>query len=232
MVTWFTSDSAVSFFFFIQSATSSDFFPLSPRAATASWLSKQIMVYSFTNLFLRKPVTQAAIAPTPAWKAVASCPSKMCHCILLWCLQIPAPVPYWLQAPSVNQTSSFLSWLGQFFHHSSLVGITIRYLPKVRRRVTWSFIILNLLSTLSAFAQIDYVLFQISRIWLRRTYAYTSFADSTIIPTVGRSKSISNTCWSCSHRPCDQNACCPLPVWTLPRQSPLCPTMWQPLTWS
>ncbi len=37
MVSWFTSDSAVSFF--IQSATSSDFVPFAPGAATATWLS-------------------------------------------------------------------------------------------------------------------------------------------------------------------------------------------------
>ncbi len=95
-------------------------------------------VCSIASLFLKQLVTQSNIAITSAWKAVASCPSEMCHCILLWYLQIPAVVPYWLQAPSVNQTCPFLSWLGQFFSHSSPVGITIRYLLKVCRRVTLS----------------------------------------------------------------------------------------------
>ncbi len=51
-------------------------------------------------------------------------------------LRIPAPVLYWLQAPSVNQTSPFLSWLDQFFLHSSLVGITTRHILKVHHRDT------------------------------------------------------------------------------------------------
>ncbi len=84
MVTQFTSNSAVSFF--IQSATSSDFVPLAPRTATATCLSKQIVVCSFTCIFLRQLVTHSSIVAIPAWKAVASCPSEMCHCILLWYL--------------------------------------------------------------------------------------------------------------------------------------------------
>ncbi len=112
MVTWFTSDSTVSFF--IQSATSNDFVQLALRVATATCLSKQIVVCSFTSLFLRQLVAQSSIVTTPAWKAVAFCPSETCLCILLWYLQIPASVLYWLQAPSVNQTCPFLSWLGQF----------------------------------------------------------------------------------------------------------------------
>ncbi len=60
----------------------------SSRVATATYLSKQIVVWSFISLFLRQLVTQSSIAATPDWKAVASCPSEMCHCILflyLWC---------------------------------------------------------------------------------------------------------------------------------------------------
>ncbi len=82
MVTWFTSDSAVSFS--IQSATSRDFVPFALRAATATWLSVQIVICSFTYLFLRQLVIQPSIAATSAWKAVASCPCGMCHCSLLW----------------------------------------------------------------------------------------------------------------------------------------------------
>ncbi len=36
----------------------------------------------------------------------------------------------------MNQTCPFLSQLGQSLSHSSLVGITVRYLPNVRLRVT------------------------------------------------------------------------------------------------
>ncbi len=75
-----------------------------------------------------------------------------------------------------------------------LVGILIRYLLKVHHRVTWSFIILNLLSTLSAFAQI--LLCPISRFLgsgYGRRYVAFSAADSIAIPSVGRSKSISST---------------------------------------
>ncbi len=64
MVTWFTSDRTVSFS--IQSAASSDFVPLVVRAATAAWLSVQIVIYSFTSLFLRQLVTQSSIATTSA----------------------------------------------------------------------------------------------------------------------------------------------------------------------
>ncbi len=105
MVTWFTSDRTVSFS--IQSAASSDFVSLAARAATAAWLSVLIVICSFISLFLRQLITQSSIATTSAWKTVASCPSEMCHCILLWYLHIPAPVPCWLQAPSVNQTCPF-----------------------------------------------------------------------------------------------------------------------------
>ncbi len=91
-ITWFTFNSAISFF--IQSATSSDFVPLAPRATTATLLSMQIVACSFTSFFLRQLVTQSGIAATSAWKAVASCPSEMCLCILLWYLQIAIPVPY------------------------------------------------------------------------------------------------------------------------------------------
>ncbi len=66
-------------------------------------------------MFLRHNFTQSRIASTSAWKAVASCPCEMCHCSLLWYLQIPAPVSCWLQAPSVSQTCLFfLSSFGQF----------------------------------------------------------------------------------------------------------------------
>ncbi len=64
------------------------------------------MVYSFTSSFLRQLVTQSSIAAAFAWKTVASCPSEMCHC-MLWYSRIPIPVPYRLQAPSVNQTCPF-----------------------------------------------------------------------------------------------------------------------------
>ncbi len=59
MVTWFTSDRTVSFS--IQSATSSDFVPLAVRAATAAWLSVQI-VQSFSGQL----VAQFNIAATSA----------------------------------------------------------------------------------------------------------------------------------------------------------------------
>ncbi len=62
MVTRFTSDRIVSFS--VQSATSSDFVPLAARATTAAWLSVQIMICSFTSLFLRRLVTQSRIATT------------------------------------------------------------------------------------------------------------------------------------------------------------------------
>ncbi len=103
----FNYNSAVSFC--TQSATSCDFNPLAPGAATATWLSVQIAICYFTSLFLRQLVTQSSIATISAWKAVTSCPSEVYHCSLLWYLQIPAPVPCWLQAPSVNQTCSSLS---------------------------------------------------------------------------------------------------------------------------
>ncbi len=98
------------------SVASSDFVPLAPRAAAATWLSVQIVVCSFTSHFFRQLVTQSSIVATSVWKAVASCPSEMCHCILLWYLRIPATVPYWLQALSVNQTCPFLSWYRPVFH--------------------------------------------------------------------------------------------------------------------
>ncbi len=63
---------------------------------------------------LRSFASQSSIAATPAWKAAASCASEMCHCILLWYLQIPAPVPYQLQAPSVNQTLQTGTWQGRW----------------------------------------------------------------------------------------------------------------------
>ncbi len=112
------------------------------------------MINSFTSLFLKQLVIQSGLAATSAQKAVVSCPSGMCHCILLWYLQIPASVPCWLQASSVNQTCTLLSQLSQSLSHSSLVSITVQYLTNVCLRVTWSFILLNLLSILSAFAQI------------------------------------------------------------------------------
>ncbi len=102
-------------FFYIQSATSSDFVSLAPRAANAFWLSVQIVVCSFNNVFLRQLVTRSSIAITSTRKAVASCTIEMCHYIWFWYLQIRAPVPYWLQAPSVNQSCRFFSLLGQFF---------------------------------------------------------------------------------------------------------------------
>ncbi len=51
MVTQFTSDRVV--IFSIQSATSNDFVPLAARAANATWLSVQIIICSFTSLFLK-----------------------------------------------------------------------------------------------------------------------------------------------------------------------------------
>ncbi len=101
------------------------------RTATADRLSVQIVICSFTGLFLKQLITQSCIASTFVWKGIASCPSEMCHCILLLYLQIPAPVPCRLQAPSVNDTCPFLSQLGQSLSHSSLVGITVRCLPNV-----------------------------------------------------------------------------------------------------
>ncbi len=105
--------------YFRQFATSSDFVPLAPRATTATWLSAQIVICSFTSLFLRQRVTQSSIAATTIRKAVASCPGEMGHCILLWYLQFPNPVPCWLQTPSISQTCPFLSRLGQSFSQSS-----------------------------------------------------------------------------------------------------------------
>ncbi len=64
MVSWFTSDSTVSFS--VQSATSKEFLPLAARAATAAWLSVQIVICSFTGLFLRQLVTQSSIVATSA----------------------------------------------------------------------------------------------------------------------------------------------------------------------
>ncbi len=185
MVTWFTSDRTVNFS--IQFATSSDFVPLAARAATVAWLSVQIMI-SFTNLFFRQLVTQSRIATTSAWKAVGSCSNEMCHCILLWYLHIPAPVSSWLQAPSVNQTCPFLSHLGQSLYHSFLVGVTVRYLPNVRLRDTWSFIMLNLLSIVSAFTQIRLSpVLSLFGFGLGRRYAAIRAADSNAVPSVGRS---------------------------------------------
>ncbi len=60
MFTWFTSDRTVSFS--TQSTMSSDFVPLAARAATAAWLSVQIVLCSFTSLFLRQLVVQSSIA--------------------------------------------------------------------------------------------------------------------------------------------------------------------------
>ncbi len=107
----------------------------------------------------------------------------MCHYILLWYLQISALVPCWLQVPSVNQTCPFLSRLGQCFSHSSLVGTTIRYLPIMHLRITRSFIILNLLSILSAFTQIRLCLiFRFFRFVVGWQYAAISAADSIADP--------------------------------------------------
>ncbi len=80
MITWFTSDRTVNFS--IQTVTSSDFVALAARAATAAWLSEQIVICSLASLFRRQLVTQSCIAATSARKAVASCYSEMCHCIL------------------------------------------------------------------------------------------------------------------------------------------------------
>ncbi len=71
MVNWFTSHKTVSFS--IQTANGSDFLPLAAKAATAAWLSVQIVICSTIGLFLRQLVTQSSIATTSAWK-------EMCHC--------------------------------------------------------------------------------------------------------------------------------------------------------
>ncbi len=112
----------------------------------------------------------------------------MCYSILFRYLGIPPPIHYWFQAPSVNQTCPFLSWLGQFLPPP--VGITVWYLLKVRGGVTCSFIIPKLLSALSSFAQIWLcAIFRFLRSGLNRRYAAISAADSTTIPSVGKSKS-------------------------------------------
>ncbi len=61
IVTWFTSNSAVSFS--TKSTISSDFVPLTPRTATVTWLSVQIVVCSFTNLSLSQLVTHSPVLP-------------------------------------------------------------------------------------------------------------------------------------------------------------------------
>ncbi len=77
MVTWFSSNSAVSFS--IQSATSSDLVLFTGRDATAALLSAQIVIGSVTSLFLGQLVTQSSIAAGSAWTdvAVASCSRGM-----------------------------------------------------------------------------------------------------------------------------------------------------------
>ncbi len=167
MVTWFTSDSAVSFS--IQSATSSNFISVTPKAATAAWPPVHIVICSFTGIFLRQLVTRSSIAATFTWRAVASCPSEMCYCILLWYFQIPPQSRADYKNPSAKQACSFLSWLGQFFSLFSLVGINIRYLPKVPLRVTWFFIMRNLLSTLSVFALLSNSSFLHLKLSVRRS---------------------------------------------------------------
>ncbi len=72
--------------------------------------------------------------------------------------------------------------------------ISIQYLSKVRHRITWSLIILNLLFSLSAFAQVR--LCPIPRFLesgLGRQYAAINVTDSTTVLNVGGSKSISST---------------------------------------
>ncbi len=222
VVTWFTSDNAVSFF--KPSATSSDFVPLALKAATATWLSVQIVVRSSTNLFLRQLVTQSSIATTSACCSIPSQWNVSLYFALVFSNSCSSP--YWLQAPFVNHTCPFLNWLGQFCPYSSPVGITIQYLLTGRLSVMWSFIILNLLSTLSALRRSDYVLF-------------LGFSDlalvSSMLPSVPQTRPLfwvladpraspvlllelfSLPLWSqCMRSSAD------IPVWTLPRLCLLC----------
>ncbi len=78
-------------------------------------------------------------------------------------------------------------------------------------RVIWSFSILNLLFTLSAFAQIR--LCPISRFFrfgLGRRYAALSPADSSPFEYWQIQEHLLYFSWSCSHCPCDHNTCGPL----------------------
>ncbi len=108
----------------MQSATSSDFVPLAARTATATWPSVQFVICSFASLFLRQLVTQSSIAATCACKAVVSYPSEICRCILLWYLQIPAPVPCWLQVqPCTRHTLFWADWTSLGPTHPLLVPL-------------------------------------------------------------------------------------------------------------
>ncbi len=175
-----------------QTATVNAFLKLRLKISTSIWTR---MIIAGVDIWqLRERVCYSLKWKKNAQNFLKILKNEMCHFILLWYFQMSAPVSYWLQAPSVNQTYPFLSWLGQFFLHSSLVSITIRYLLKMHHRVTWSFIIRNLLSILSAFAQIQFCpVPRFLRSGLSRRYAAISAADSTTIPSDGRSKSISST---------------------------------------
>ncbi len=81
---------------------------------------------------------------------------------------------------------------------------------KRRLRFTWYFIMLSLLSVLSAFTQIR--LCPINRFFQIQSwsvvYAAISVADFAAIPSVGRSGHLQYFC--CSHCPSDHNTCGPL----------------------
>ncbi len=204
MVTWFTR-------FSVQSAISCDFVPLAPRAATATWLSVQIVICSFTSIFLRQLVTQSSIAVTSAWKAVASCLSEMCHCSSLWYLQIPAPVRCWLQAPSVNQTCPFLSRLG---HFPQLFPIQYYYLMFTKSVPQGYMLLYHTELTIHFICFVQIRLCHI--LWflgsgVSRRYAAISAAGSTAVLTIWQIEEyLQYFCWISSHCPCDYNACSPL----------------------
>ncbi len=142
MVTWFNSDRTISFS--IQSATSSDFAPLATRAGTADWLSVQIVICSFTGLFLRQLATQSSIA--------ANLCLKGCSILSQWdvplCFALifanSCPSPLLITGSICEPDLPFSQPVGPVFV-SLLPGcITVRCLPNVRLRVMWS-IMLNLL---------------------------------------------------------------------------------------
>ncbi len=104
------------------------------------------------------------------------------------------PSPLLITGSICKSDMPFSQLIGPVYPCSSPVGITIRYLPKVCHRVTWSFIILNLLSTLSAFVQIRlHSIPRLLRSGLGKWYAAISAANSTAVPNVGGFKSILST---------------------------------------
>ncbi len=127
---------------------------------------------------------------------------KGCNILFQWNVPLYFALVFANSCPSLSLITGcickpdmpFSQLIGPVFSHSSLVGIAIRYLLKVRCRVTWSFIILNLLFTLSAFAHIR--LCPIPRFLgcgLGRRYVAISAADTNPVPSVGRSERISST---------------------------------------